>query len=201
MVANRTPQRASGILENVAQQARPTSTAWNCGAAASTRSRVSSEDDACRRGDPMPPAAACRANCPPVPAELLGKDALAHHGSAMYGRSPDDVQAEPGWWCPRSFAAQRARAPRPGQACWSRQAAEAFYNWRGVRPAAAPCWQLLRAELQARSRALSAALRLLQASAWLSASGKYRPFGSCHARRRSELRGAGSPTCSATRLR
>lgn len=135
VVANRTPQRASDILENVAQQADEYGVElWGGGFDALAGL---TEDDAC---DVVINAtsSSLQGELPPVPAELLGKGVLAY--DMMYGAEPTVFL---------KFAAQCGARTADGLGMLVEQAAEAFYNWRGVRPATAPVLAALRVELQA----------------------------------------------------
>ncbi|WP_020204301.1 MULTISPECIES: shikimate dehydrogenase [Cupriavidus] len=135
VVANRTAERASFILEDVAQQADEYGVElWGGGFDALA---ALTGDDAC---DVVINAtsSSLQGELPPLPAELLGKDVLAY--DMMYGAEPTVFL---------KFAAQSGARTSDGLGMLVEQAAEAFYNWRGVRPATAPVLAQLRAELQA----------------------------------------------------
>ena len=118
VVANRTPDKAHRLVQRHAALARASGVALS----ASTL-------DAC------PPAfdivinataSSLGGTAVPVHARVLGADALAL--DMMYGRAADAYLA---------WAAQHGARGRDGLGMLVEQAAEAFYVWRGVRPATA----------------------------------------------------------------
>jgi shikimate dehydrogenase len=79
-------------------------------------------------------AASIADEMPPVAASLFGKGALAY--DMMYAKEPTVFMR---------FAAEQGSTARDGLGMLVEQAAEAFYVWRGVRPATADVYAALRA--------------------------------------------------------
>ncbi|MBM4190261.1 MAG: shikimate dehydrogenase [Betaproteobacteria bacterium] len=80
-------------------------------------------------------AASLAGEMPPLPAGVFAPGALAY--DMMYGRETPFL----------SFASARGACTADGLGMLVEQAAEAFWLWRGVRPATAPVLAALRAEL------------------------------------------------------
>ena len=83
-------------------------------------------------------SASLTAALPPLAPTLFGAQTLAY--DMMYGARPTRFM---------EFASQHGANTRDGLGMLVEQAAEAFYVWRGVRPASAPVLQALRALIQA----------------------------------------------------
>ena len=119
MVANRTPDKAHRLVQRHAALAR-----------ASGVDLSASTLDACPPGFDIvinATASSLGGAAVPVHARVLGAGALAL--DMMYGRAADACLA---------WAAQHGARGRDGLGMLVEQAAEAFYVWRGVRPATAP---------------------------------------------------------------
>lgn len=135
VVANRTASRASDMVENFVEAADQYGVElWAGGLDAL---EALSEDEAC---DIVINASSSslQGDLPPVPELLLGEGVLAY--DMMYGVKPTVFLA---------FAARCGARTSDGLGMLVEQAAEAFYNWRGVRPKTAPVLADLRAALQA----------------------------------------------------
>ncbi|CAG9176790.1 shikimate dehydrogenase [Cupriavidus respiraculi] len=135
VVANRTASRASDMLEEFAEAANEHGVElWGGGFEALA---ALTEEDVC---DVVINATAgsLQGEVPPVPALLLGEGVLAY--DMMYGAEPTVFL--------RHAASHGARTS-DGLGMLVEQAAEAFYNWRGVRPDTGPVLAELRAALQA----------------------------------------------------
>ena len=138
VVANRTPERASDMLEEFAEAANQYGVElWGGGLDAL---EGLSSDEAC---DIVINASSSslHGEVPPVPEALLGEGVLAY--DMMYGAKPT-VFLE--------FAARCGATTADGLGMLVEQAAEAFYLWRGVRPNTAPVLAELRAALQAEAK-------------------------------------------------
>jgi len=138
IVANRTAARASDMLEAFAEAGNQYNVElWGGGLDALDGL---SEDSAC---DVVINASASslQGEVPPVPEFLLGPDVLAY--DMMYGAAPTVFLA---------YAAQCGARTSDGLGMLVEQAAEAFYNWRGVRPKTAPVLTELRASLLAEAQ-------------------------------------------------
>jgi shikimate dehydrogenase len=83
-------------------------------------------------------SASLAGDVPPLAPELFGRHTLAY--DMMYAKEPTAFMR---------FAAQQGAAVRDGLGMLVEQAAEAFFIWRGVRPATAPVYDALRLQLQA----------------------------------------------------
>lgn len=83
-------------------------------------------------------SASLAGDVPPLAPALFGRLTLAY--DMMYGKEPTAFMR---------FAAQHGAVVRDGLGMLVEQAAEAFYIWRGVRPATAPVHEALRQQLQA----------------------------------------------------
>lgn len=83
-------------------------------------------------------SASLAGDVPPLAPSLFGSQTLAY--DMMYGNAPTAFMA---------FAARHGAAVRDGLGMLVEQAAEAFFIWRGVRPATGPVYEALRQELQA----------------------------------------------------
>ncbi len=135
VVANRTASRAGDMVENFVESADQYGVElWAGGLDALD---ALSEDEAC---DIVINAssASLQGELPPVPALLLAQGVLAY--DMMYGANPTVFLA---------YAAQCGARTSDGLGMLVEQAAEAFYNWRGVRPKTAPVLAELRAALLA----------------------------------------------------
>lgn len=139
VVANRTAERASDMLEEFAEAANLYGVElWGGGLDALAGL---AEDEGC---DIVINASSSslHGDVPPVPAALLGAGVLAY--DMMYGAKPTVFLA---------YAAQCGATTSDGLGMLVEQAAEAFYLWRGVRPATKPVLAELRAALQAEAKA------------------------------------------------
>lgn len=83
-------------------------------------------------------SASLAGDIPPLAPALFSKHTLAY--DMMYGKEPTAFMR---------FAAQQGAAVRDGLGMLVEQAAEAFFIWRGVRPATASVYEALRQQLQA----------------------------------------------------
>ena len=135
VVANRTASRASDMVEEFVEAADQYNVElWAGGLDALD---ALSEDERC---DVVINASSSslQGEVPPVPEHLLGEGVLVY--DMMYGAQPTVFLA---------YAAKCGARTADGLGMLVEQAAEAFYNWRGVRPSTAPVLAELRAALQA----------------------------------------------------
>lgn len=135
VVANRTASKAADMVEQFVEAADQYGVElWAGGLDALG---ALSDDEAC---DVVINASASslQGELPPVPEFLLGEGVLAY--DMMYGARPTVFMAH---------AAKCGAQTSDGLGMLVEQAAEAFYNWRGVRPSTAPVLAELRAALQA----------------------------------------------------
>jgi len=135
VVANRTASRASDMVEEFVEAADQYGVElWAGGLDAL---EALSEDERC---DVVINASSSslQGELPPIPEHLLGEGVLAY--DMMYGAQPTVFLA---------YAAKCGARTADGLGMLVEQAAEAFYNWRGVRPKTAPVLAELRAALQA----------------------------------------------------
>ncbi|MGO4279897.1 shikimate dehydrogenase [Cupriavidus sp. OV038] len=135
VVANRTASKASDMLEEFVEAADQYNVElWGGGLDALS---ALSEEERC---DVVINASSSslQGEVPPVPDYLLGEGVLAY--DMMYGARPTVFLA---------YAAQWGARTSDGLGMLVEQAAEAFYNWRGVRPNTVPVLAELRAGLQA----------------------------------------------------
>ncbi|AOY92739.1 shikimate dehydrogenase [Cupriavidus sp. USMAA2-4] len=135
VVANRTAARASDMLEEFVEAADQYGVElWGGGLDAL---EALAEDEGCEIVINAS-SSSLHGEVPPVPEWMLGEGVLAY--DMMYGAEPTVFLR---------FAERCGARVSDGLGMLVEQAAEAFYNWRGVRPRTAPVLAELRAALRA----------------------------------------------------
>ena len=159
VVANRTADRASEMLENFAEAAGEAGVElWGGGFEALAGL---SEEDGCEVVINAT-AGSLQGEVPPVPEALLCEGVLAY--DMMYGAEPTVFL---------QYAAAQGAHTADGLGMLVEQAAQAFYLWRGVHPDTAPVLEELRAALRAEAGCEAAA----EPGAKAAAEPQARPHG------------------------
>jgi shikimate dehydrogenase len=139
IIANRTLATAQQLVQQMQQHSAPLAQASQlqaCELQASAYGALEGRFDLIINAT----SASLSASVPPLADSLFGADTLAY--DMMYGKEPTVFM---------QFAANRGAMVRDGLGMLVEQAAEAFFLWRAVRPATAPVYASLRAQLCAQT--------------------------------------------------